>query len=154
MNSKYHIPCVSKLFPESSHTARAFSHSQRICLLDSIPNPQASHSFGISLLLWEVYFDTFSRQKTSPYLTCSGSKFFSKIFCVSPFEVHPPRYSWLHPKQFYKHCKPWISLSECMPTLAGPMADKNIKIRLEWIEHWVGEKISSPNLFAIHTSGD
>ena len=41
-----------------------------------------------------------------------------------------------------------------MPTLANLVADKNLKVRLEWIGHWDGEKLASPNLFAIHTSGD
>ena len=89
MNSKYCTPYVSKLILENSHTARAFSHSQRICPLYFIPNPQASHTFCISLLLWEVYFGTLSRQKTSPYSACSSSKFFSRIFYVSPFEGSP-----------------------------------------------------------------
>ena len=41
-----------------------------------------------------------------------------------------------------------------MPTLASLVADKNLKVCLEWIGHRVGEKLASPNLFAIHTSGD
>ena len=41
-----------------------------------------------------------------------------------------------------------------MLTLAGLEVDKNLKVCLEWIGHWVEEKLASPNLFAIHTSGD
>ena len=41
-----------------------------------------------------------------------------------------------------------------MPKLASLLADKNLKVRLERIGHWDGEKLASPNLFVIHTSGD
>lgn len=102
------IPWDGKL-DTLTDTSRALSHSQIICPLDSIPNPQAPQTSllitpdGTDLLL---YFGTLQAKDLTLFGMFKPQTVLQIFLRLSPFEGSPTQLFTDSAKANYRHCEP------------------------------------------------